>query len=391
MMDLRRFMSIEDMRFFYEQSYAKYNGRGWQEFGHWGTKTINPTWGNVVKQGQLVPKASNISVGANKPLRSTSGWESYGGSIYKMGHGVAMDENDMLRMRAMASGNQGKFTDMMLDTFLAKADILTIGIHNQITSLAYKALSEAYIYDRSDDGIVIKENAYVPSENKIKVTDGSSWFNINSETGKWTANDAADPIGDMIDAQRYADNLPTPVRYDHWKMSKKLYDNFISHPKVVEKCRARINGLLNDSYILTESQILQYIHELGVMPILVIDEKSAVEIDGVQQIDASSFCETNMVLCQSGTNLFEVKPMSSLWEDVSKQAELGPDAQFSFVGEQGIIAILNTWDVRQAYNRIEAEAWATPVLTNPKNILLFATQASYVWKTDENIESIING
>lgn len=390
LVDLRQYLSLEDMRMFYEEANAKYNGRGWQEFGHFGTKTINPTWGNVVKQGQLIPKASNLAVGANKPLRSTSGWESYGGSIYKMGHGVAMDENDILRIRAVAAGNTGKFADMMLETFVAKADILTVGIHNQITSLAHKAISEGYIYDMSVDGTVIKEQTYIPTENKVKVDQGTSWFNIDKETGKWTANTAADPVQDLLDWQRYASKLPTPVPYDHWKLTQDLYDNFLSHPSVIAKCRARINGLLNDSYILTEAEIMRYVHELGVKPFLIVDEKSAIEIDGKLTIDTESFCKTNLVLCNSGTDLFEIKPMASIWEDVSKQAEYGPDANFSFIGEQGIIAVLNTWDVRKAYNRIESEAWATPVLTNPKNILIASTDANYVWKTDENIDSIVN-
>lgn len=389
LVDIRRYMSLEDMRYFYETANAKYNGKGWQEFGHFGTKTINPTWGNIVKQGQLVPKASNLAVGANKPLRSTAGWESYGGSIYKMGHGVAMDENDMLRIRAVAAGNTGRFADMMLETFVAKSDILTVGIHNQITSLAYKAISEGYIYDFSEDGTMIKENTYIPAENKVKVDAGTSWF--SSYVGTWTANDDADPIQDLLSWQEYADNLPVPVPYDHWKMTKKMYRAFLKHPQVIAKCRARINGLLNESYILTNDEILQYVHELGVKPFLVIDEKSAVEIDGKQQIDTQSFCEKNVVLCQSGTDLFEIKPMSSIWEDVSQQAKYGPEANFSFVGEQGIIAILNTWDIRKAYNRIEAEAWATPVISNPKHILIASTDASYTFKTDENIDTIING
>lgn len=384
-LDLRRYLTPEDMRSFYEDANAKYNGKGWQEFGHFGTKTTNPVWGNIVKQGQLIPKASNISVGANKPLRSTAGWESYGGSIYKMGHGVAMDENDILRIRAVANGNTGKFADMMLETFVAKSEILTIGIHNQITSLAYKALSEGYIYDFSEDGTFIKEEQNIPGENKGKTA--VSWFNYGAD--KWVENEAADPVQDLLDAQEFAENLPEPVPFDHWKMTKKMFKAFISHPKVVAKCRARINGLLNESYILQEAEILQYLHELGVASILVVDEKSAVEIDGKQKIDTASFYERNLVLCQSGTDLFEIKPMASIWEDISQRAQYGPEANFSFVGEQGVIAILNTWDIRKAYNRIEAEAWATPVITNPKHVLIYSADANYTFKNDQNVDSLV--
>ena len=385
-LDMRRYASIEDMRVIYEVSNAKYNGRGWQEFGHFGTKGINPTWGNIVKEGQLIPKASNIAVGANKPLRSTAGWESYGGSIYKMGHGVAMDEADMLRIRQLASGNRGKFAELMLDTFVTKSDILAVGIHNQITSLSYKAIFEGYIYDASVDGTIIKEDMRIPGENKGKTA--KSWFDFANDD--WKPADDCDPVQDLLDAQDAADNLPVPVPYDHWKVTKKMYKAFINHPKVIDKCRARINGLLNANVILSEQEKLQYIHELGVVPFLVIDEKSAIEIDGDLKVDAKSACDKNLVLCQSGTNLLEIKPMASIWEDVNEQAKLGPESNFSFIGEQGIIAVLNQWDVRQSYNRIEAEAWATPVLTNPKNILIYSADQTYVYKTDENIDAIVS-
>ncbi|MBQ0113667.1 MAG: hypothetical protein KBT03_11095 [Bacteroidales bacterium] len=334
-------------------------------------------WGNIVKEDEIVVKASAIGVGANKPIRSTSGWSRFGGSIYKVGHGVKMDEDDLLKMQEIAASNMGKMEELMIDSMIAKSDKLVIGIHNKITSWLYEGLSTGVINDFNEDGILVQADLMIPDKYKAKPNSGKGWFTISGST--WTPNAQSDPIQDMLDAQQFAEDENLP--FDHWEITKTMYRKLMLHPSVIAKCRNHMSGIANTNYTLVESEILSVMHEFGVAPFRVIDEKSAKEINGISEVDTASFEPTSLVLCNSGSGLFEIKNARSVYEE---RVAAGPQqtGQYSFTGENNAIAILNQWQESPVCNIFESELWAFPILSNPlKSVLIFNCQDNYTFPT----------
>jgi len=364
--DVRRYVSPEDFKSILDYSNAKFNGKGWQQYGAFGEKQYSRNWGNVIKNDEIFVKASLLSVGAPKPQRNTSGWERYGGSIPKIGHGLSIDEDDLLTMQELRASVNSDYAPAMLDQLVTTSTKLIGGIHNKLTSWTYEALSTGYLHEVEVDGVKIDVDMRLDTNHKLAVTE--SWF-----TGS-TANSQADPVQDMIDAQKQADDTNMP--YDHWEMSKALYRKFINHPSVVAKCRNRLTQVVNSNFTLVESEIIGILHEYGVAPIKVVDEKSAVEVDGIATVDSPSFAQDALVLCSVG-DIFEVKNARSVYEE---RVAAGPqqNAMYSFVEDR--IAVLDMWQESPIKNIFEVELWAIPILKNPKHVLILNVDKTHIFQ-----------
>lgn len=375
-LDLRRYLAPGDFKTIFDNSNEKYNGKGWQLCAAFGPKQLSRVWANNVKDSLIVPKASTLAVGANKPIRSTAGWRFYGGNIFKIGHATKLDEDDLLKLQELAANDQGRLAELIIDAFITRSDELIIGMHNKLTSWVNKAKSTGLIVDSDIDGISVGVDMKVPADRKFSVA--ASWFDTSNNYAPNTTYNGTtvDPVANMLEAQKFADDNNIP--YDHWEMTKAMYERFWQHPAVIAKCRNRLVNVTNTSYALVETDVIRLIHEYGVAPIQIVDEKSAREIDGILQVDSASFDPDALVLCQSG-NLFEIKNACSVYEERVKYGGQTAADQYSFTGENNAIAILNTWEERPIQNIFETELWAFPVFNNPKNIVILNTQATHSW------------
>lgn len=375
-LDTRRYLQDEDYKLILDFSFSQYNGKGYQQYGYFGQKQLTRVWGNVVKQDEIVVKASALGVGAGKPMRSTSGYDRYAGSIPKIGHGVKIGEDDLLHLQEVAAASQNRDSAMyqlMLDATIKQSNQLIIGMQNKLTSWVYEALSTGYIHNADIDGLQFDIDMNVPNANKFKTEAGKDWFNNSDLT---TPNSASDPVGDMLVVQNYAGGAKIPVT--HWEMTKKLWGKFINHPSVQTKCRNSINSVVNKELALTESQVVTQLHDLGILPIKIVDEKSYVEIDGIPQVDTDSFDPTSLVLAADPSRLFEYKNACSVLEEATRFGA-NKEGIYSFVGENGSIAVMNKWYEEEVTNKATAEQWVVPVPTNPKHICILNIFNSHVW------------
>lgn len=376
-LDTRHYLDMSEIRRIYDASNDKYNGRGYQEFASWGAKQLSRTWGDFFEESQIAVKASALAVGAPKPIRSTTGWKYFGGSIFKVGHATKIDENDLLKMQEIAANRPGILQELMFKAIRKRSDELIVGVHNKLTSWAYQGLSTGVINSADVDGIQVSVDMQMPVNRKLNVTE--SWYDENGDPQTEVNGNTVDPVQDLLDAQQYADDNKIP--YDHWKITKAKYRKLINHPSILGKCRNRITGLVNASYSLTENEILTYMDEYGVAPFYIVDEKSAIEIDGISEVDVDSFENDNLVLCSSSMDLMEIKNATSVYEQRVAEGPTTSVAQYSFIGENGAIAVLNDWQERPIQNIFEIEAWAMPAMVNPRNVLLLSTKKDYVWPT----------
>lgn len=359
--DLRRFISPEEFGEIAEYVNRKYNNRGWQTYAKWGIPQNSRLWANFVKNDEILVKASVLSVGAPKPQRSTSGYSSYGGSIPKIGHGLSIDEADLLTMQEVAIQGSARLSDLMRDRLFYTLDKLIGGIHNKLNTFVYEGLSTGFIKEAITDNVdgITLDIDYKFKANHFAIV-GTSWDDPN-----------ATPIQDMLDAQEKAkdDNMT----FDHWEMTEKLYKKFINHPNTAKVVSGRMNVYNPSTYTVIESEILRVIHDLGILPIRVVDEKSAHEVDGIPQISPSSFNEDNCVLCQLG-QIFEMKCANSVYRQRVAEGPVSSTAMYSFVDNR--IAVLDMWQESPIKNIIETELWALPVIKNPNNVFILKTKAA---------------
>lgn len=357
--DIRRYLSPEEFGEIAEYVNSKYNNRGWQTYANWGEPQNSRLWANFVKEDEIIVKASTLSVGAPKPQRSTKGYSSYGGSIPKIGHGLSIDEADLLTMQEIAGQGSARLSDLMRDRLVYTLGKLIGGIHNKLNSFVYEALSTGFISEAvtdNVDGIPLDIDYKFKSNHRATVT--VSWD-----------EDSATPLQDMLEAQKEAENDNMP--YDHWEMTKSKYQQLVTHKNTLTIAKARMNVYDSSNYMVTEAETVKVLHDLGLAPIRVVDEKSAIEVDGIAQPAEPSFKEENVVLCNMG-DIFEMKCANSVYRQRVAEGPTTAAAMYSFIDNR--IAVLDMWQESPIKNIIETELWALPVIKNPNHVFILTTK-----------------
>jgi hypothetical protein len=364
-LDLRKYIDAEQLGIISETANAKYNNTGWQNYAAWGAPSNSTTWAQIVKNEEILVTASLLAVGANKPQRSASGWSTYTGSIPKIGHGMSLEEAGLMDIRQVQALTGQPYTQLFLESLNTTVGNLLGGVHNKLNRFTYQALSTGIIDETDNDGVSFKIDYRVKNHQGVQ----EKWFN---EDG--TPNEKATPVQDLLDFQRWAKKARNAI-FDHWEASEEAYDAFLTHPDVIAKTAVRVNAYTPGNYVMTEAEKLTALHEMGILPIRVVDEKSAHEEDGVPVIDEPSFNKNNWVLSSLG-NIFEMKCANSLYKDRIAYGSTGENNIYSFV--DGRIAVLSTWQERPIKNIIDVELWALPVLKNPNNISILHTNTSEI-------------
>jgi hypothetical protein len=362
-LDLRKYIDAENLGVISETANAKYNNKGWQNYANWGTPSNSTQWSQAIKNEEILVTASILSVGGNKPQRSATGWNVYSGSIPKIGHGMSMDESDLLSIRELQKITGTPYAELMLDTLNTNVSNLLGGIHNKLNRFTYEALSTGEVNADDADGVSFHMDYRV--RNKMGVSE--KWFDEDGNP-----NEKSTPVQDLLDFQKWAKKSQNAV-FDHWEVSQDAFDAFLAHPDVIAKTAVRINAYTPGNYVMTEAEKLTALHAMGILPIRVVDEKSAHEVDGVPVIDEPAFNTSNWVLCQLG-NIFEMKCAHSLYKDRVSYGAIGNNTMYSFV--DGIIAVLDTWQEKPIMNIIDMELWALPVLKNPNNVAILKTDTT---------------
>jgi hypothetical protein len=362
-LDLRKYIDAEQLGIISETANAKYNNQGWQLYAKWGIPSNSTQWSQAIKNEEILVTASLLSVGGNKPQRSASGWSIYSGSIPKIGHGMSMDESDLLSIRELQKTTNVPYVELMLGALNTNVTNLLGGIHNKLNRFTYEALSTGEVNAEDSDGVSFHMDYRI--KNKMGVSE--KWFDEDGNP-----NEKATPVQDLLDFQKWARKEKNAI-FDHWEVSQDAWDAFLSHPDVISKTAVRVNAFTPGSYVMTELEKTNALHSMGVLPIRVVDEKSAHEEDGIPVIDEPAFNKNNWVLCQLG-DIFEMKCAHSLYKDRISYGSIGGDTMYSFVS--GIIAVLNTWQERPITNIIDTELWALPVLKNPNNVAILKTDTT---------------
>lgn len=359
--DMRRYIGADNFGVILDNSNAKYNEAIWKRYATWGTPSDDKEWIQGQKETPIMVRASILDTHSNKPQRNTGGWEYYGGSILKLGHGFSIDEDDLFQMRRNHNMTHVPMAILMADDVQTRSDMMIGGVHNELNYLTLQALSTGSIKEFSVDGI--KHDYKFPIADSHFVKASKEWFKVVS--GKVQADDTADPVQDLLDAQKYLiDSLRLNV--DHWKISKELFDRLMLHPVVIKYCTGKMNYFKPENVKLSNNEILTALHDMGVWMFDVVDYKSAHEEDGFSVPDSPAFDEHNLVACSTNIVPFEMKCTNSIYLD--RLAYGGVSLSDSYHLVEGRIMVQNTWQERPVKNIVDCELYASPVFNNIREI-----------------------
>lgn len=366
--DLRRYIDADNFGLLLNTANEKYNRAIWRDYADWGTPTNSREWIQGQKETPILVRASVLSASGNKPQRATTGWKTYGGSIPKLGHGFSIDESDLFELRKQSALQSVPFGYLVTDSLIQNSSNMLGGIHNEISRMLLQAMSKGEINEVSVDGASYDYKFPVDEKNFIDVTE--KWFTVASDGVTLTANESADPIKDLKDAQKYITDV-LQLQVDHWKVSKTLFDALLQHPAVLKRCYARAdfrntNSTTITNLLLSDDEIMAVIHGLGIWPMDVIDFKTVHEEDGKPVADAIPFDVHNIVAASSVQKPFTIKCANSIFKDRISAGPTANSTLYSFVENR--IGVLNTWQERPIENIVDFEVYAAPVFRDIHDI-----------------------
>lgn len=361
--DMRRYISPNNFGVILNDSNAKYNAAIWRRYASWGTPSNDKEWSQGQKENPILVRASILGTHSNKPQRNGGGWKAYTGSVPKIGHGYSIDEDDLFMIRKNKNMQGIPASILMTDLVTDRSAAMIGGVHAELNYLTLQALSTGSIKDVSVDGAAFDYKFPIADSHYLKLAKAKEWFKKSSS--KITANETADPINDILDAQNVLTN-ELNLSVDHWKISKELFDRLVKHKSVVDKCVARANYFDKENVHLTDKEVATFMHDMGVWMFDVVDYKSRHEVDGVSKADAPAFDEHNLVACSSQIVPFEMKCTNSILIDRQRLGQIGSNHNYYLVEDR--IAVLSTTEERPFKNIVDCELYAAPVFNNIREI-----------------------
>lgn len=361
--DMRRYISPNNFGVILNDSNAKYNAAIWRRYASWGTPSDDKEWSQGQKENPILVRASILGTHSNKPQRNGGGWKAYTGSVPKIGHGYSIDEDDLFMIRKNKNMQGVPASILMTDLVTDRSTAMIGGVHAELNYLTLQALSTGSIKDVSVDGAAFDYKFPIADSHYLKLAKAKEWFKKSS--GKITANETADPINNILDAQNVLTN-ELNLSVDHWKISKELFDRLVKHKSVVDKCVARANYFDKENVHLTDKEVATFMHDMGVWMFDVVDYKSRHEVDGVSKADAPAFDEHNLVACSSQIVPFEMKCTNSILIDRQRLGQIGSNHNYYLVEDR--IAVLSTTEERPFKNIVDCELYAAPVFNNIREI-----------------------
>lgn len=354
---LYNYLNAEDFGLILNTVNNKYNEAIWRRYADWGTPTNEREWKQGVKKTPILVRASVLGTHSEKPQRSTQGWEIYGGTLPKIGHGFSIDEDEMIELRRISKLADLTFGESLIDAFLNNSSYMLGGVHNELSYMTLQALSTGGIHDIAIDGFRYDFDFQIPDENFTAPAAGSKWFNTDG-----TSNTSADVIEDFLTFQKYFTKTLN-LGVDHWKLSEELFDKILAHPSVTDAYKGSKNFYNPTNVKVNRSDILAWMHdELRIWPFDVIDFKTRHEEDGKPVNDNPAFDVHNMAACSSAYKPFEMKCMRSILADRAALGAHNDSVRTTLVEDR--IAVQDVWHDRPMKNIVDCELYAGPVFNN---------------------------
>lgn len=332
---------------------AKYNNSMWRFFTEVMPASRSKKFSSIVEETGIVVQASVIGSEGKKPLRSIEGGEVYSDSIHKIGHGFAISQADLNAIDEMnlVNANVG---EQMVKKYMNRANVLIGGFHSTWNGWIFQAIAKQQILIKpqgSASGYTV--DLRTPAANKVKAKGTAAWF--DADPTKFNI------IEDLRRMDKMGDDLGMPADR-MFAASKTLFDKIIADATLITAIKSRMPLQNATTAVLTDGEIMMGLRALGLPPIVAIDEKSRIEVDGVPTVDTAKF-DVNQISLIPATRLFNLHNSPS---DYAKDSNPATVKAFFEGGLIGAIEIFGSDPIEVVTNM---ESWSFPSFKNPKMIV----------------------
>ena len=350
--------TMEDLNYILDTVNKKYNNSLWRAFTDVLPASKNHSFQTIVEETGIVVKASVLGSMSKKPLRSIEGGKSYSDSIHKIGHGFQIDQSDMNAIEELNLVNLNMAAEMV-KKYAGRAAAIIGGFHATWNDWIFQALSDQQIVLENQGQPVYTIDLRVPAKNKLKAKGSAAWF--DTDDSKYNI------VKDLRRMDKIADEDYVNMSSDRvFVCSKDLYDKIIEDKGLIDAVKARMPLMNSTLTILTDNEIMAGCRALGIPPIVAIDEKSRIEIDGVPTLDAAKF----------NKNKISLIPVSKLFNMHNSPSDYMKDrnpATIKTSFEGGLIGAIELFESDPIKVITNMESWTFPSFKNPKNIVTLDT------------------
>lgn len=341
-----------------ETANEKYNSPLWKSYCDKLPPQIVDVWRRTLEEKEVAVKASVVSANSSLPVRSVSGGKELFGSIVRIGHAFTMDAIDINNIIKMGyAGND--ISSFYLRKVLEKSIAKVVGIHSRINDMTLQGISTGKIIFNSDnnpDGIPYEYDLKIPASNKLC---------CKHATKDWDDDDYSviDDLKRMMAVAKKQGFSAT-----HFEMTEAKFNRLVSHPLTLAQYRV-FAGYSSDAPVsgIKSDLVWEKVRTtMGLLPVLIVDDISMIEIDGKPTASSDAFASSNIVL-RGSTSFYD------LYNSVPLNFYDNNPSTITTAIEENMIVIQKNFQSDPIMEKIGFEAMVMPVAKNPKNVVILNT------------------
>lgn len=369
----RKYGSITE--FFRDEFQNYFPNAEWKKLYEVDMENRTGKYTQVIGKTEVPVMAAYMAFDADGQLIGNSGFELNTESMPVMKLAYNFNEQSLEEGEYLASlGLLNIPTSNIFNNFLKDSTSLIAGINRQrsYTGLQIESTGAYLSTKKNNAGGAqgLKFDFRVPADNKKK----AGGYGKRGKKKAWS-DDAASPIGDLLDMVKYAKDHFIP--YGVIRMNENTYLQMIEHPNTKQQVAAwRTQGMIlkenMTDYIITDDVMAAYLQSLRLPPIEVVKWTASQhyidpDTQTLKQIPLVAFADNTVLLRPAGTvGRLQWKSITSGFSTPSNPM---------YYAENRMIAIQQTINSKQRAMQFCAESKCIPV---PDNIDYFL----YL-KTDE--------
>lgn len=344
--------SQEDFKVIIDYANSKYNNALWRSFTDIKPASISKKFSAIVQETGIIVKASVIGSMGKKPLISTEGGKVYSDSIHKIGQGFKVDQSDINHIEEMNLVS-GDLATEMLKTYDLRATTVIGGFNATWNDWAFQALSNQSIAIKNQGITDYTVDLRTPAENKLKAKGSAGWF---------TSGTTAKITDDLVRMNKEADDKIMPSMRMYC-VSRATADKMILDTNLNSMVKASLGYYDTTNAYISRKRFLTLVSQiLDIPPIVIIDEKSRIEVDGVPQLDSASFSDDKVVLV----------PQMAIFDMHNSPSDYTKDknpATLKTFAEGGLIGAIQMYESDPIQVVTNMESWSFITFKNPKWII----------------------
>jgi len=362
----------ENLSSFYNTAFAdKFGGVKWRDTFALGDASISETYTQITTDKGLPVMAQYVSFDAEGPVIANEGFAMSSGDMPVMKLGFNFNDKSMKETEKILQLGGQVPLQPVFDKFLVNNAKIIGGIHSLINYTAYQVESTGAFtttVQNNTGGIRgLQFDFQIPAINKKK----AGGYGSNGTKYVWSVS-GANPIGDLRDMYKYSvDNL---IPVDVFRMNKATWELLLNHATTKVAVNTYLYPTIASGNIssipMMPEVVKQYIVNLGLPPIEVVEDVSLVEVYDpatakMVRKSMRGFADNTVVLRQAGLIGTLQWSMPSL--------AFATAANPAFLTENGMMRVAQYIDSRAEAMKFEAKFIGIPVLENPEFMLYLDT------------------